>query len=337
MPTITFNGESFTVDHAVKGADYIHGFDADGILIVAFDGVANFSAFSYNGTYMNPSDCLAEQCNNMVYCGGVVKTRGGTTVPPSAIGAAPSSHVTDKSNPHGVTAEQAGARPNTWMPTASEVGARPNTWTPTATDVGARPNTWMPTAADVGAAAASHTHAFADDITGTVSASRGGTGRSSLTSGRYLVGNGSSAVTLRTSADVLTDIGAASYEEGTWTPTDVNSCGLTFSSATMNYTKIGRFVHVLLKLKTASSTKGKAITIGGLPFEPNCTYPSSLGLWADQQGSGANTKQGIVATGAASVSPTYSAELKNTDGTALKDSTLGASVQIVINLYYQVR
>jgi hypothetical protein len=32
-------------------------------------------------------------------------------------------HVSNKENPHGVTAEQVGARPNTWMPTASEVGA----------------------------------------------------------------------------------------------------------------------------------------------------------------------------------------------------------------------
>lgn len=46
-------------------------------------------------------------------------------------------HGKDKVNPHGVTAEQVGARPNTWMPTASDVGARPNTWMPSAADVGA--------------------------------------------------------------------------------------------------------------------------------------------------------------------------------------------------------
>lgn len=60
-------------------------------------------------------------------------------------------HTKNKSNPHGVTAAQVGARPDTWMPTASDVGARPNTWTPTAEEVGARPNTWTPTAAQVGA------------------------------------------------------------------------------------------------------------------------------------------------------------------------------------------
>ena len=49
-----------------------------------------------------------------------------------------------------LTAEDVGARPNTWMPTAADVGARPDTWAPTAADVGARPDTWMPTPADLG-------------------------------------------------------------------------------------------------------------------------------------------------------------------------------------------
>lgn len=35
------------------------------------------------------------------------------------------SHTSNKSNPHGVTAAQVGARPNTWMPSASDVGAAP--------------------------------------------------------------------------------------------------------------------------------------------------------------------------------------------------------------------
>lgn len=64
---------------------------------------------------------------------------------------APISHTEDKGNPHGVTAEQVGARPDTWMPSASEIGARPDTWTPTAEEVGARPNTWTPSAQEVGA------------------------------------------------------------------------------------------------------------------------------------------------------------------------------------------
>ena len=34
-------------------------------------------------------------------------------------------HISNTNNPHGVTAEQVGARPNTWTPNASEVGADP--------------------------------------------------------------------------------------------------------------------------------------------------------------------------------------------------------------------
>lgn len=48
-------------------------------------------------------------------------------------------HIASKENPHGVTAAQIGARPDTWMPTAADVGARPSTWTPSASDVGAIP------------------------------------------------------------------------------------------------------------------------------------------------------------------------------------------------------
>lgn len=190
-------------------------------------------------------------------------------------------------------------------------------------------------ASDVGAASASHTHVFKDDITGTVAAGRGGTGRSSLTSGSYLVGNGTSAVTLKTPSAVLTDIGAASYEEGTWTPTDVNSCGITFSSATMLYTKIGRFVHVLLKFKAASSVTSKAVVIGGLPFEPNCTYPSSLGGWTSADGNGKATKTGFCVTDAAQGS--YRVRLVTTAFADVKDSDIGASRDVTISLYYQVR
>ena len=46
-------------------------------------------------------------------------------------------HGKNEKNPHGVTAEQVGARPDDWMPTAEDVGARPDDWMPTAEDVGA--------------------------------------------------------------------------------------------------------------------------------------------------------------------------------------------------------
>lgn len=89
MATLSFNGESYTVDHAVKGADYVHGYDADGVAIVCFDGVSDFSGITYDGTYMSPGDCLEEPCNDVKYCGGSLKTRGGTTLTPTDFNAVP--------------------------------------------------------------------------------------------------------------------------------------------------------------------------------------------------------------------------------------------------------
>lgn len=67
-----------------------------------------------------------------------------------------------------------------------------------------------------GKAASSHTHGAGDITSGTFASARlptvpvnkGGTGRTTLTSGRYLAGNGTSAVTLKTAAQVASDIGA---------------------------------------------------------------------------------------------------------------------------------
>ncbi len=64
------------------------------------------------------------------------------------------SHGENIDNPHGVTAAQVGARPDTWLPTAAEVGARSADWMPTAAQVGARPDTWLPTPAEIAAAPA---------------------------------------------------------------------------------------------------------------------------------------------------------------------------------------
>ena len=85
-------------------------------------------------------------------------------------------HTGNTNNPHGVTAEQVGARPNTWTPTAADVGARPDTWLPSATEVGAVPASRKVngkdlsadialSAADVGADAAGSAAAVAATLT----------------------------------------------------------------------------------------------------------------------------------------------------------------------------
>ena len=49
MAKVSFNGQTLNCTTAIKGADYIHLLDADGLMIAAFDGVTNFSSFSISG------------------------------------------------------------------------------------------------------------------------------------------------------------------------------------------------------------------------------------------------------------------------------------------------
>lgn len=53
----------------------------------------------------------------------------------------------------------------------------------------------------------------ADGLSGTMTVAKGGTGRATLTSGYYLVGNGTNAVTLRSKSQVRSDIGAVSVDD----------------------------------------------------------------------------------------------------------------------------
>lgn len=72
-------------------------------------------------------------------------------------------HASNTNNPHNVTAEQVGARPNTWLPTAAEVGAVPTSRTVNGKALSADITL---SAADVGAAASSHSHGAGDITSG---------------------------------------------------------------------------------------------------------------------------------------------------------------------------
>lgn len=80
MATLTFCGNTYSVDHAVKGSDYIHGFNEYNELIVAFEGVTDFSKFAYDGDYMTPEQCLQEKCNNLKHIGSSIVREDGTEV-----------------------------------------------------------------------------------------------------------------------------------------------------------------------------------------------------------------------------------------------------------------
>ena len=160
MPSLSFGGKTYTVNHAVKGPDYVHGYNADGTLLIAFDGVSDFSGFSYNGKYMDPTECATEGCNGTILVGGALKTKDGRSVTPAHIGAVPTvrtingypltedvvikaedlgaagnegltEHINDKNNPHNVTTEQIGAAP------ASHIEDKNNPHGVTAEQIGA--------------------------------------------------------------------------------------------------------------------------------------------------------------------------------------------------------
>ncbi len=56
------------------------------------------------------------------------------------------------------------------------------------------------------------------------------------------------------------------YEEGTFTPTDASGQALTLAEAAGLYTKIGRMVHVQVRVKWPTNSNSAAAAIGGFPF-----------------------------------------------------------------------
>ena len=57
------------------------------------------------------------------------------------------------------------------------------------------------------------------------------------------------------------------YEEGTWTPVDASGAGITFTTATGYYTRIGQVVTGSFRVTYASGSVSAAqAAIGGLPF-----------------------------------------------------------------------
>lgn len=97
-----------------------------------------------------------------------------------------------------------------------------------------------------GKADANHSHSATHITSGTLDVARGGTGKSSVTSGSYLVGNGTGAMVEQTPAEVLQAIGAASesYVDGV-VSTNYNESiiGLSVEGRTVTYIKGDGSVH----------------------------------------------------------------------------------------------
>ena len=93
MAKLTFNGETYTVDYAVKGADFIHGYDSEGIKIISYDGISDFSDFGYDQSYLEPEEFFQELDNIVRHHEGALKRSDGNTLSAADFGAAAATHT----------------------------------------------------------------------------------------------------------------------------------------------------------------------------------------------------------------------------------------------------
>lgn len=114
------------------------------------------------------------------------------------------------------------------------------------------------TPSDIGAAASSHNHSASNITSGTLSVARGGTGQSSLTSGSFLKGNGTSAVTLRTAAQTLYDIINGSTALASSGAADSDYIGLDDVSASTGKKMLLSELAAYIKGKLSAATQSAA-------------------------------------------------------------------------------
>lgn len=115
------------------------------------------------------------------------------------------------------------------------------------------------TPTSIGAAASSHEHSAGNITSGTFGVARGGTGKASVTSGSYLVGNGTGAMTEKTPAQVLSHIGAAASDH-THTPASIGAADASILGQIITaFGEIGvddvTVVYATLCLKKMTATK----------------------------------------------------------------------------------
>jgi hypothetical protein len=67
------------------------------------------------------------------------------------------------------------------------------------------------------------------------------------------------------------------YEEGTWTPTDGSGAGLSFTSVTATYTKVGRLVTITCQLTYPVTASASNARISGLPFTASVDSGFAIG------------------------------------------------------------
>ena len=114
------------------------------------------------------------------------------------------------------------------------------------------------------------------------------TGDQTLSTGNVVQGTAGKGInfTANTPASGMTSQLLNWYEEGTWTPTDGSGAGLSFSSASGSYVRIGRQVTLIFSVTYPGTANTSSAKLGGLPFSASTgnlasggyiTYTSYIG------------------------------------------------------------
>ena len=98
-----------------------------------------------------------------------------------------------------------------------------------------------------------------------------------LTTGNLIVASGQGIDFSATSGTGTSEL-LADYEEGTWTPTDASGAGLTFTSVSGRYTKIGRIVVAQCNFTFPVTANANTIAIDGLPFTLSSSQANRQGF-----------------------------------------------------------
>ena len=116
------------------------------------------------------------------------------------------------------------------------------------------------------------------------------------------------------------------YEEGTWTPTDASGAGLTFTSPSGTYEKIGRQVAARAVLTYPATADGSNAVIGGLPF-------TTANAQASRQAFVTMTDESTLRYAFPAANGTTVA-LLNSSGVAITNATMSGNALYFTAIYY---
>lgn len=106
------------------------------------------------------------------------------------------------------------------------------------------------------------------------------TGDQTIVNGNLVIGTAGKGIDFSAdpSAPGMTSELLDDYEEGTWTPVDASGAGLTFTSVSGRYTKIGRMVVAQCNFTFPTTASASTIAIGGLPFTLSSSQANRQGF-----------------------------------------------------------